>query len=232
MLDPFELTGRTRTHIAQLDRPRAALHRDAVGDFLAMCESARAESIEIAVFSGFRDFDSQLAIWNRKFRGERPLLDADGATIDRANLDEAAIVDHILRWTALPGASRHHWGSELDLYDAAALPDGYRVQLVPGEYAPDGVFAKLAAWLAGHAGRFGFYRPYAAFLGGVYPEPWHWSYAPVSVSAQAAMTRDIMAEALEGSSLLGKANVLSRLDELHRSHVIAVAGPPGGLKLA
>ncbi len=232
MLDAFQLTGRTRSHIEQLEQPRVALHRDAVDDFLAMCSAARAEGIEIAVFSGFRDFDSQLAIWNRKFRGERPLLDANGIAVDHASLDEPAIIDHILRWSALPGASRHHWGSELDLYDAAALPEGYRVQLVPDEYAPDAVFAKLAAWLAANAARFGFYRPYVSFLGGVYPEPWHWSYAPVSVPALAALTPDVIANAVAGSDLLGKSSVLARIRELHRSHVLAVALPPEELRIA
>ena len=37
----------------------------------------------------------------------------------------------ILEWSALPGASRHHWGSEFDVFDLAALPEGYRVQLLP-----------------------------------------------------------------------------------------------------
>jgi len=231
MLDALQLTGRTRTHIAQLDSPRVALHVDAVADFLALREAARKSGIEIAVFSGFRDFESQLALWNRKFRGERPLLDADGLPVDHASLDEAGIVDHILRWTALPGASRHHWGSELDLYDVAALPEDYRVQLVPAEYALTGVFAHLAGWLADNAAGFGFFRPYAAFLGGVYPEPWHWSYAPVSVPALAALTPAVIAEAVTTSDLLGKENVLGRLVELHRTYVSAVNPPPQGVRV-
>lgn len=232
MLDPLELTGRTRSHIVQLEQPRVALHRDAAADFLALCEAAREAGIHVAVFSGFRDFDSQLSIWNRKFRGERPLLDAHGVALDHATLDEPAIVEHILRWSALPGASRHHWGSELDLYDLAALPEGYRVQLVPAEYAPDGVFAKLSAWLETHAARFGFFRPYASDLGGVYPEPWHWSYAPVSVPALTALTPDILAAAVSGAELLGKSTVLSRIGELYRTHVLAVAPPPDDLRVA
>ena len=232
MLNPLELTGRTRTHIVQLEQPRVALHRDAADDFLAMCTAARAEGIEIAVFSGFRDFDSQLAIWNRKFRGERVLLDEHGQPLDHASLSEEEIVGHILRWSALPGASRHHWGSELDLYDVAALPEGYRIQLVPAEYAQDGVFARLAAWLADHAMRYGFFRPYLEFLGGVYPEPWHWSYAPVSVSALAALTPEVIAEAVTGSELLGKERVLARLADVYGRYVLAVAPAPAGIALA
>lgn len=232
MLNALELTGRARTHIVQLEQPRVAIHRDAVNDFQAMCAAARAEGIEIAVFSGFRDFDSQLAIWNRKYRGERVLLDENGQALDHASLNEDEIVGHILRWSALPGASRHHWGSELDLFDTAAMPDGYRIQLVPAEYAADGVFARLSAWLEDNAIRYGFFRPYREFLGGVYPEPWHWSYAPVSVPALAALTADVIAESVSSSELLGKERVLARLADVYGRYVMAVAPAPAGIALA
>jgi LAS superfamily LD-carboxypeptidase LdcB len=232
LLNALELTGRARTHIVQLEQPRVAIHRDAAGDFQSMCAAARAEGIEIAVFSGFRDFESQLGIWNRKYRGERVLLDENGDALDYASLDEGEIVGHILRWSALPGASRHHWGSELDLYDTAAMPEGYRIQLVPAEYAPDGVFARLSAWLADNAMRHGFFRPYREFLGGVYPEPWHWSYAPVSVPALAALTPDVIAEAVQSSELLGKERVLAQLADVYSRYVLAVAPAPSGIALA
>ncbi len=232
MLDPLELTGRTRTHIVQLDQPRAALHRDAAGPFLAMRQAAAGEGIDLQVFSGFRDFDSQCAIWRRKFLGERPLLDAAGNPVDRAGLDEDAVIDLILRWSALPGASRHHWGSELDLYDAGAMPEGYRVQLVPSEYATGGVFERLSAWLEAHAGGFGFYRPYRDDLGGVLPEPWHWSFAPVSLEAQGALTPAIVAEALDEVELPGREALRARLRALFESHVMAVSSPSAGTRLA
>ena len=54
----------------------------------------------------------------------------------------------ILHWSALPGASRHHWGTEIDVIDRAALLHGQLAQLVPDEYAADGVFAKLGLWLS------------------------------------------------------------------------------------
>lgn len=232
MLDPLELTGRTRTHVVQLQQPRAALHRDAARPFLAMRDAAAAEGIDLQVFSGFRDFESQCAIWRRKFLGERPLLDAAGQPVERAGLDEDAIVDLILRWSALPGASRHHWGSELDLYDAAAVPEGYRVQLVPAEYAPGGPFARLLEWLEVHAGGFGFYRPYRDDLGGVLPEPWHWSFAPVSLKAQRALTPAMVAEALDAAELPGREGLRARLAALFASHVWAVAAPGAGTAVA
>jgi len=44
----------------------------------------------------------------------------------------------ILHWSALPGASRHHWGTEIDVIDRAALADGRKAQLIPAEYGADG----------------------------------------------------------------------------------------------
>lgn len=230
MFDALELTGRSRTHIVQLDAPRLALHRDVVEPFLAMRSAAAADGFEVAVSSSFRDFEAQCRIWNSKFRGERDLLDENGVAIDPTGLDDEQRVDHILRWSALPGASRHHWGSEVDLYDAAAMPAGYRVQLVPAEFTPDGMFGRLADWLARNAGQYGFYRPYATFLGGVRPEPWHWSHVAVSGRAMEALTWRIVAEAIAGADLDGKEIVLDRIESIHRQYVLAVAPPPGTLQ--
>ena len=77
-MNALELTGRARTHVVQRDDLRAAVHPQALEAFLAMREQAARDGIELAVFSAFRDFDAQLAIWNRKYRGERPLFDLYG----------------------------------------------------------------------------------------------------------------------------------------------------------
>jgi LAS superfamily LD-carboxypeptidase LdcB len=224
-MNPLELTGRARTHIEQLDDPRVALHREAVAPFLAMRAAASQEGIELMPFSAFRDFDAQVEIWNRKFRGERPLYDRDGNVREHASLSEAQIVDAILVWSAVPGASRHHWGSEIDVFDAAAVPDGYRVKLLPEEYAPDGIFQKLAHWLGRHLHEYGFFRPYDRDRGGVYPEPWHISYEPVSSAALTALTPDIIDQALRETDVLGKALILERLPEIWGTYVVNVSAP-------
>src|SRR5690242_12123033 len=210
-MDPLELTGRSRTHIEQLDQPRVALHKDAVAPFLALRAAAARDGIDLMPYSAFRDFDAQVSIWNRKFRGERPLYDRDGNVREHARMSPEEIVEAILVWSAVPGGSRHHWGTEIDVYDAAAMPNGYRVQLLPEEFAPGGVFGTLAAWLDQHLRRFGFFRPYAHDLGGVYPEPWHISYEPVSRVALERLTPEVIADALKDTEVLGKELVLPRL---------------------
>ena len=99
-------------------------------------------------------------------------------------------VDAILWWSALPGASRHHWGTDFDVMDARAMPAGYKLQVVPAEYLAGGPFHRLTTWLDAHMHAFGFFRPYTTDRGGVSPEPWHLSYAPVAQRAQAALSVD------------------------------------------
>jgi LAS superfamily LD-carboxypeptidase LdcB len=189
-----------------------------------MRSEARMAGIDLDVVSGFRDFNHQLAIWSGKFNGSRPLLDAFGVEINRADLYESALIDAILTWSALPGASRHHWGSEIDVIDTAALPAGSRPQLTSMEFAAGGCFERLNGWLDSNMRRFGFFRPYATFQGGVQPEPWHLSYAAVSIPALQALSLDVLREALEGADLPGKQTVLARLPELYDRYVLAVDG--------
>lgn len=222
-MDPYELTGRTRTHIEQLQDPRVALHRDAVQPFLALRAAAAREGIDVKPYSAFRDFAAQVDIWNRKYRGERPLYDRDGNIRDHAGMSPAQLVDAILVWSAVPGASRHHWGSEIDVFDAAAMPADYRVRLLPEEYAPDGVFGKLAQWMGANLERFEFFRPYDRDRGGVYPEPWHISYRPVSLPAFTALTPAVIGQALQDSEVLGKDIVLARLPQIWRTYVVNVS---------
>jgi LAS superfamily LD-carboxypeptidase LdcB len=224
-LDPTELTGRARTHVVDLDAPPCTLHRAAVEPFLEMRAAAAADGIDLVPVSSFRDFARQAAIWNAKFRGERTLLDRDGEPLDPSGLGGAELIDTILLWSALPGASRHHWGSEIDVIDAAAVPPGYRVELVPREFAAGAIFERLDRWLERHMSRFGFFRPYVTDRGGVRPEPWHLSYAPVSVPALAATSVALLREALLHEPIAGLAEVIARLEPIHERYVARVDAP-------
>jgi LAS superfamily LD-carboxypeptidase LdcB len=231
-MNESELTGRSATHVVELEKPHCWLHYEVVTSLLAMRDAAREDGIELEVASGFRDFETQLAIWNRKWHGERPLLDRHGDPLDRASLPDSAMIDAILCWSALPGSSRHHWGTEIDVFDRAALPEGYRLQLVPSEYSPDGIFAGLSRWLDAHAARFGFFRPYRRDHGGVGPEPWHFSYAPLALPALEAFTLSMLRRAVEGAELAGKRYVLERLPEIYTRFVLAIDTPDPGLEPA
>lgn len=225
MLNSLELTGRTDSHVRAVPELAATLEPATAAGVLSMVGAAQADGIELAVVSSFRDFGRQVGIWNGKFRGERPLLDRGGQPIDPATLDDDARIDAILLWSALPGASRHHWGTDLDVVDRASVPADYLPRLTQAEFAPGGPFHRLNEWLAQNMRRFGFFRPYSTDRGGVHPEPWHLSFAPVAARALASLDREVLADAVSGSRMLGRERVLARLPELYSRYVQAVDPP-------
>jgi LAS superfamily LD-carboxypeptidase LdcB len=226
ILSPEQLTGRVRSHVVDLPEPPCTLHPQAAAAFLALRAQAASVGIDLIAASSFRDFERQLLIWNDKFYGRRPLLDAAEKPLNRADMDEETLVRAILIWSALPGASRHHWGTEIDVIDQAALPSGHRPALVQQEYAPGGVFERLGAWLPRHCADHGFFRPYDEDRGGVRPEPWHLSYAPVSGNALARLTVQVLEQALRGVDLGGAAVVRQHLPAIHARYVAAVGSAP------
>ncbi|HMK87741.1 MAG TPA: M15 family metallopeptidase [Steroidobacteraceae bacterium] len=222
---PEELTGRARSHIVDVADPPCALHAHVVTPFENLRRAARAEGFDLVAASSFRDFDRQLAIWNGKFNGTSPLTDSSGRTLDALALSPGERVEAILHWSALPGASRHHWGTDLDLIDRNAVAPGYRVQLTEQEFSEPGPFAPLAEWLETNAPRFGFFRPFRGILSGVGPEPWHYSFAPIAEGARRALHPTILRAALAAASLAGRDHVLARIEELHERYVASIDWP-------
>ena len=225
-MNALQLTGRDAGHILDLADPPCRLHRAAVGAFLAMRAAAAVDGVDLVAVSSFRDFARQRAIWNAKFRGERPAADRRGHRIDLLQLAAGARVDAILWWSALPGASRHHWGTDLDVADGRAIASGHEPKLEVPEYRRGGPFAPLSRWLDRHMRRFGFYRPYVRPGRGVQPEPWHLSYAPVARQALAGMTVELLASAVAGAGVDGEAEILARLPAIRERYVLGVEAPP------
>lgn len=224
-MNDSELTGQIRTHIADVSEPDCALHAHVVAPFMNLRRAALVDGFDLVPQSSFRDFSRQLTIWNAKFCGEKPMADASGRPIDVSELAPLQRIEAILLWSALPGASRHHWGTDIDLIDRRATAPGYRVGLTPEEFAPGGPYAALAGWLEANAARFGFFRPFRGVLSGVQAEPWHFSFAPVAENARRALSPAVLHQAIAAAPLLGKEQVLARLDELHARYVASIDWP-------
>jgi LAS superfamily LD-carboxypeptidase LdcB len=224
-MNDLEITGRSRGHIVALDAPRCALHYETIASFLAMRDAAAYDGIVLDARSGFRDFTTQVSIWNAKWRGDRPLRDRRGQPLDRARINDADMVDVILSWSSIPGGSRHHWGTDLDVVDANAIPPKYDVQLISEEYAANGIFARLSKWLDENLVRFGFFRPYRHDRGGYCPEPWHISYAPVALPALESLSLAVLRQALSESDMQGKQFVLDRLPEIYTRYLLNIDPP-------
>lgn len=222
----MQLTGRDRGHLVVLAEPRCTLHAAVVRPFLAMREAAARAGFDLVPVSSFRDFERQRAIWNAKFRGERPALDRRGRAVNLAALAAGKRVEMILLWSALPGASRHHWGSDIDVADGKVLAAGYQPKLEVAEYRRGGPFAALSGWLGNNMRRYGFFTPYTRRGRGVQPEPWHLSYAPVARAALARMSVRLLAEAITGAGVDGEAEILARLPTIRERYLLDVDAPP------
>lgn len=177
-----QLTGMTRQHLVAC-WSGALVHVDVLPSLQRLRARAKSAGFELAIASSFRDFDRQLLIWQEKIEGKRPVYDKAGALLEVGAMADDEILSAILRWSALPGVSRHHWGTDLDIFDASAIGADYRVQLVPEEYLVGGPFFEFSQWLnqqISDGDCEGFYLPYQQDGAGVAPEPWHISCAPVA----------------------------------------------------
>lgn len=116
-------------------------------------------TVKITVISSTRTFDTQAGIWNGKWKGKYS-----------STKDDFVRGIEILKYSSMPGTSRHHWGTDFDIN---SLNNGYFE-------SGDGKI--LFDWLEKNALKFGFARPYTAGRNGGYmEEKWHWSYLPLSV---------------------------------------------------
>ncbi len=197
------------------------IHQDVAGPWLAMQQAAKDDGIDCQLVSSHRDFYRQLAIWNRKWRGEATLYDASGVALDFAALDDNQKINAILTWSALPGGSRHHWGTDIDVFDRESVQCwGQNFELVDAEYRKNGPCFQLACWLENHLDDFGFHRPFLENKGGVAVELWHLSHTATAAQFEEQRNVDALSAALETADMEGKEAVLKRIDELFERYVI------------
>lgn len=223
MLTLDQLTGRDDSHLLAL----AGGHRlqpAAAAAFTRLQLEAADAGFQLAIASSYRSYERQRLIWNGKAAGQRPVHDDAGNQVSVLALPAAERIRAILRYSALPGTSRHHWGTDLDIYDAAAVPADYALQLTPQEVADDGPFGALHRWLDARmeeGSSEGFYRPYDRDRGGVAPERWHLSYAPVAVSCAGRLTAERLRACWDRDAepLLLREELEARLPELLAQYV-------------
>ena len=134
------LTGRTNPS----SENNFQLTPETYNEFNKLRKELGEQGIKLKVVSGFRDYERQKIIWNEKCLGKRKIYDDHDQVIDIRNLSPKEIISYILRFSAIPGASRHHWGTEIDVIDESKIPlNGY--ELTPSEYEKNGSFEILGA---------------------------------------------------------------------------------------
>ncbi|MGI5309484.1 M15 family metallopeptidase [Rheinheimera sp. WS51] len=212
------ITGLSEQHL--VPRPDGfKLHAKASEQFDAMATAAAKEGIKLTIVSAFRSYQRQAQIWQAKLSGQRTVYDLNNQPVCLESLDTKAKLDAVLLFSALPGASRHHWGTDIDLFDAHAVANDYQPRLEPAEYQIGGPFFAMTKWLEQHASCFGFFMPYKHYQQGVAAEAWHISYAPVADQYQQQLSCQLLAECIKQNPIAEQEAVLTHLAEIYKHYV-------------
>ena len=213
--------GQCVDHLVSLKKGESSplIHKELVFPYSEMVVAANKDNIVIEIASGFRSFDRQLAIFNNKFTGKTDIKDKDNNIVDITTLSELEVLHAILLYSALPGASRHHWGCDIDVYAPNLLSSDETLQLEPWEYEDNGPMYKLNVWLNNYAGDFGFYRPYKTYQGGVAAEPWHLSYKPIADIYEQSFDITTLEECIENSTIKAKKTILENLPLISKRYI-------------
>lgn len=189
------------------------LHKLVVDDLQQMQSAAFEAGISMNIASSYRSVERQLTIWNNKWQGKRPLYDRKGNQLDATILSDEEKLKTILIWSALPGASRHHWGTDLDVYDAKGVAaSGAELQLIEQEYMRGGPCFELCQWMDVHLKDFGFFRPYQKDRGGVAVEPWHISHVQQSQLIEQSLSISEFETFIQQLDISGRVTILNHLE--------------------
>ena len=138
--------------------------------FVAMREAALEEGIEIEIVSAYRSYERQKFIWNRKFYSN-----AEKGISPNENINK------IIEYSTLPGTSRHHWGTDIDIIDGKKPKEGDL--LVEEKFHENGPYVRLREWMEKMQTDtvFTFLTRTIQKRKGFNYEPWHYSFAPLSI---------------------------------------------------
>ena len=147
------------------------LRKQAYESFLKMKNEAEKEAINIQIVSSYRSFDHQNRIWTRKYN-----------RFTKQGLSPEITLQKIIEYSTIPGTSRHHWATDIDIIDGNSKQPKH--VLNEEHFHGNGPFCKLKEWMDENAESFGFYIVYTnnANRKGFKYEPWHYSYKPLSKS--------------------------------------------------
>ena len=111
-----------------------------------MTQAAKNDGIEIKVVSAYRSYNRQ-KIWNSKF-----------FRFEKQGFKKFTIVNQIIKYSTIPGTSRHHWGTDIDIIDGSQKYKGdlLVIKKIPWKWP----FNKLRKWMESNAEKFGFLKPH------------------------------------------------------------------------
>lgn len=221
MIDNAAWLGLSERHLIECQNGHK-LVEDACRAFKKMQKAAKKAGVDIQLVSSFRSFERQKAIWNQKWQGQRTLFSLDGQPLDISKMTALEKLHAILTFSALPGTSRHHWGTDCDVYDQQQVyAMQHKFELVNAEYRQGGPCYDLHCWLLHYAEKYGFYRPYAQYNGGVAVEEWHLSYRDSAGLMSQKFDLDVLRETIITTDIQGKTCIVENLEEIVKRYVLS-----------
>ena len=159
--------------------------------FNQMKNAAKKEGINMKIVSGYRSFHRQKLIWNRKFLNNQ-----------KQGLNPLENINKIIQYSTIPGTSRHHWGTDIDIIDENHNIKG---DLLLEKNFYNNSFEPLRLWMEKNSFKFGFVLPYTKDLyrNGFLYEPWHYSYSELSVPFLKEYIKHKMIEEIYDPKILG-----------------------------
>lgn len=137
--------------------------------FAQMKKVAKDDGVDLQILSATRNFNSQKRIWEAKWNGTRKV---GGKNLKETIGDPKQRARKILRYSSMPGTSRHHWGTDIDINSLSPA------------YFMDGKGKTEYEWLRDNAHLHGFCQVYSVKdeerPNGYEEEKWHWSYMPIA----------------------------------------------------
>jgi len=177
------------------DTYSSKMHKEAKVAFEKMKVAALKDGINIEVVSAYRSFQKQKSIFENKYK-----------KFTKEGLTPIEVVEKIIEYSTIPGTSRHHWGTDIDIIDAN-YPKPKNV-LKEENFYGNGPYCKLKEWMDRHSESYGFYEVYTKNPNrkGFKHEPWHFSYAPVSIPMLEAYQKLDIKSILKEEKVLGQEN--------------------------
>ena len=110
------------------------LVKEASISFEEMYREALKDGIKLTLLSGFRSFAKQKQIWQFKYNKKYRQIKIEEERIEK-----------IMNFSSMPGTSRHHWGTDIDVVS------------LNNSFFKKGYGKKVFSWLKKNGARFGFF---------------------------------------------------------------------------
>lgn len=186
-IDPLFVLGKTLPPLV------GSMQEEVYEAYERMRQAAAKEGIDIKVVSAHRSYHRQREIWNAKYK-----------TLTLQGLPAKDAIQEIITYSTLPGTSRHHWGTDIDIIDNANPQSGD--VLLAEKFYGDGPSSALRSWMNRNAADYGFLEVYTDHPNrkGFAHEPWHYTYHSLSKAYLEVLTNQVISEIAKDEQLLGR----------------------------